>query len=89
MSIVFTDDKPVTCDCGCTVYSGTVIEATITVMHKGKPKTVIYTFCEEDGHDAIAMYDALQKYQDIEHHIIQTKEDKEKEYGDIKHDELD
>lgn len=87
MGIVFSDDKPVECNCGCMVYSGWVTEATITVMHKGKPKTVIYTYCEEEGHEATAMHDALYKQLDTEQHHIMTAEDKENEYADLQRDE--
>lgn len=89
MGIVFKDDKPVKCDCGCIVYSGWVTEGTITVMHRGKPKTVVYTYCDEEGHGAEAMFESLYRYQDEEMHKIMTAEDKRNEYEDQRHDDED
>lgn len=87
MGIVFRDYLPVECDCGCTVFSGFVNEATITVMHRGKPKTIIYTYCDEDHHDALAMHDALWRYQSVEIYDVTTKDDKEKIYADTRRDD--
>ena len=82
MGIVFDDDEPVTCDCGCTVYSGWVTEACMTVMYRGKPKTVLYTHCDNSVCAAQALYDALNKYLDIEETQIQSANDKESEQID-------
>lgn len=86
MSCVFKDDKPVECDCGCTVFSGWVNEATVTVMYRGKPKTVIFTYCdrEECGHRA--MFEKLDSYLDIEEHHIMTADDKENAKADADRD---
>lgn len=87
MGVVFRDDKPVECDCGCTVFSGWVSEATITVMYHGKPKTVVYTYCSEEGHDAVAMHNELYKYLDVEETQVMTADDKENEYADRSRDD--
>ena len=70
------DDKPVECTCGCIVYSGWVHEETITVMHRGKPKTVIYTHCGNDDCQGKAMRESLDRYVDVEEHLIQTEYEK-------------
>lgn len=76
------DDKPVECTCGCIVYSGWVFEESITVMHRGKPKTVKYTHCDNDDCAAKAMRYALDIYAVVEETLIQTAYDKECEMND-------
>ena len=70
------------CNCGCIVFSGWVFEETITVMYKGKPKTVIYTHCGDDDHPARAMRECLDNYVDVEEYHVQTARDKELEMAD-------
>lgn len=82
MGIVFDDDKPVECNCGHTVERGWVSEETITIMYRGKPKTVIYTYCNNDGCECVAMRDALERYVDREEYCIRSAYDKECERAD-------
>lgn len=81
----FYDDEPKECDCGCTVYAGDcyfTLDFKLVDDRNKKIKRVHLTSCSDEDCMAKVLQDFFAG--SWEEHYINTAEDNEADYGDMK-----